>query len=89
MFWTVNDGQVVDPRDIEETPDMFAPAAPPEPAKKYPTFYAVETQQEAKPCYLCSKLSAQFAQYGRYELPLHEYCWWVFGGGYEASKVRK
>jgi hypothetical protein len=89
MFWTVNDGKVVDPRDIEETPDMFDEGHPKAPETQGPQFFQVERQDQVRPCYLCARPSIEWANFGRYAMFLHQHCWWVMGGGWERDRDAK
>lgn len=72
----------VDPRDSEETPDMFAAVDP------LPVFEHVAVQGEESPCYICGRLSTEFAQWpgGDFSMFLHFDCWRSYGGGRESLK---
>jgi hypothetical protein len=73
----------VDPRDTEETPDMYGPAeskqaAVPEPVVQEPQF-GVVPKENARACYLCGYASVEFAKYPKYGLYMHWGCWSVYG----------
>jgi hypothetical protein len=101
MFFTVNDGKVVDPRDLEATPDMFAGPAPVKLEKELavPTFGAVDRQDQARSCYICGRSCPEIATFPRkgemfgtdesYVMFLHRWCWWYSGGGMEQEKLSR
>ena len=102
MFWTMVDGKMVDPRDIEETPDMREttdPMGAPIKLQDGVTFSAVERQTDARRCYICGQACPEIAEYTstdpktgvakRYSMFLHRWCWYYHGGGYEAEKLSR
>lgn len=82
MSWSGVPGtwEIPDPRDTEQTPDMYAPAAPPEPVAEF------IQDSEAGPCYICAKKANSFlVVWGphhmiRYRMSLHSICALVWGG---------
>lgn len=100
MFFTVNDGKVVDPRDLEATPDMFALGlAPIKLEQVAPTFGSVDRQDQARSCYICGRTCPEVATFPRkgemfgtdesYRMFLHQWCWYYQGGGWEQEKLSR